>query len=787
MEKTDHSIEQTQRIVVDPSPTSTATVQIEENRKTVRIHLEEDAPASTPAPSSTIANFHALYAIQAKVGGGGMGVVYLAKERRLDRFVAVKRLNASANCDAGLRKRFLNEAHSVAALNHIHIVHVYALGEDEEGPYIVMEYVEGPSVTTGSRIVEGTARTPNPPLSLETQVAENGQYTLNEAVDLVIKLSKAIVYAHSYGVIHRDLKPSNILLDMAGEPKIVDFGLARRTDSDENKLTQPGEKLLSIGYGAPEQESDASVSDERADVYGLGGILFFAITGQNPRFFREQDIPITIREVLNKALATDREQRWSSAQEFLDALQAVQSRTRVEQPPAKTTWRCKWCDTINPVSIRFCSECGWDGVNQCPECGVDNIVGMQYCGRCGADIRVYESMQSLLSKMRLASQSVDFEKTISLASRAQGFDPAGPAGRTLLEEISRIHDQANRKMKRREQLKELIPMELKAENYERAKGFVEEYRKLSGDNLFYSEEYNQVSERIVQRDYKRAHRAFRTGDTNQALTICENILRSVSPENTQFLSLRQRILTRRILRRFFTSLFVLFLLGLLYLAAFPITLSTLAPKRANQTLATFFQPAKRLYLTQKIPYADLLLAYAKQVKCSREQIEELGRPALHPESHSVTSGEFASVEPKELTLLLRQYKDDLDAIHLDYAKKIEEWPNLYLKDLEKLSNERRMAGDYTGYNAAIEEWERYEQERIWKPADEANVDLTALQNVHIELTSKYRNERDKAVSTLRTKTIQAMQGMLSQFTKENNLAAAKIVNDELKHLTEVEK
>ena len=268
------------------------------------------APATGTAEGVPLSS---LYAIQSKIGGGGMGVVYLAKDLKLGRYVALKRLNAQSNANAGLRKRFLNEARAVAALNHIHIVHIYALGEDADGPYIAMEYVSGPAATTGSRQLSGDPALPHAPVSLDRQVAENGQYTVNEAVDLLVKITKAVAYAHANGVIHRDLKPSNILLDETGEPKIVDFGLAHLKASDASKLTVPGEKLLSLGYGAPEQETDASVSDERADIYGLGGILYFAITGQNPRYFREQDIPASLREALTKALATDREQRWPSA------------------------------------------------------------------------------------------------------------------------------------------------------------------------------------------------------------------------------------------------------------------------------------------------------------------------------------------------------------------------------------------------------------------------------------------------------------------------------------------
>lgn len=758
------------------------TVRIPEEKATVAIG---GSVADGMRRSSDGADFHSLYAIQAKVGGGGMGVVYLAKDLKLGRFVAVKRLNATANCDAALRKRFLNEAHSVAALNHIHIVHIYSLGEDNEGPYIAMEYVEGPSAASGSRKLDGTTHAPNAPLSLEEQVAENGQYTLNEALDLVIKITKAIAYAHACGVIHRDLKPSNILLDTAGEPKIVDFGLARRAGSGESKLTGPGEKLLSIGYGAPEQESDASISDERADVYGLGGILFFAITGQNPRYFREQDIPVTIREILVKALATDREQRWPTAQSFLQALQAVQSRTRIEQPPAKTTWRCKWCDTINPVTIRFCSECGWDGIVQCPECGAENIVGMQFCGKCGADVRVYESMRSLATKMHAASDADEYEKAISLSSRAQGFDPSGPSGRSLLQEIHDLGEQAKRQISRREQLKETIPMELKAENFERAKKFIEEFRKLSGNSVFYSEEYNSIPDHIVRRDFRRACRAYRNGEFDHALDICDNILATVSPENPEILALRNRIMMRRYVRNAFRGVAVALLVFLAYVAAFPPFAASRRQKSISRFSAAFFLPAQKLYLAAWDSCGGVLGAYASKCGCAKAEIESateiVGTP--QPEAPLPTAG----AEPKALTDLLAEHSASLAKIEDEYSRKVSEWPAKYIEDLEKMSNERRVAGDFAGYNAAIEELERFERDRDWKHVDEAHKALSDLQDRHVELSARYKKERDDAIAALNKRDISAMQNLLSKFTKENDIAAARAVNNELMKLTGAEK
>ena len=153
----------TRRINIPPS---SRTLQPAEpaDKHTVRL---PETPASDdgapPSPEHRLDDLYSLYAIQSKIGDGGMGIVYLAKDRRLGRFVAIKRLNHQAQEIASLRSRFLHEARAVAILNHIHIVHIYALGEDSEGPYIVMEYVPGPADAAGSH-PPGRSH-PTPPVS----------------------------------------------------------------------------------------------------------------------------------------------------------------------------------------------------------------------------------------------------------------------------------------------------------------------------------------------------------------------------------------------------------------------------------------------------------------------------------------------------------------------------------------------------------------------------------------------------------------------------------------------
>lgn len=728
------------------------------------------APATGTAEGVPLSS---LYAIQSKIGGGGMGVVYLAKDLKLGRYVALKRLNAQSNANAGLRKRFLNEARAVAALNHIYIVHIYALGEDADGPYIAMEYVSGPAATTGSRQLSGDPALPHAPVSLDRQVAENGQYTVNEAVDLLVKITKAVAYAHANGVIHRDLKPSNILLDETGEPKIVDFGLAHLKASDASKLTVPGEKLLSLGYGAPEQETDASVSDERADIYGLGGILYFAITGQNPRYFREQDIPASLREALTKALATDREQRWPSANAFLEALIAVQSRTKVEPSPAKTTWRCKWCDTVNPVTIRFCSECGWDGTEACPECGNENFVGMQYCGKCGADLRVYESMSSLAAKMRAAVDGDEYEKALMLATRAQGFDPAGPSGRAIEKDIAQLRDHARKQLARRDQLKDIIPMEIRAENYERAKGFIDEYRKLSGNAQFFSEEYASLSGLIVKRDLKRARRAMKDHDFSFALQLCDDLLATVAPEDRACLALRRRIVARRLVKRTLHTVGAALLLGAAYLFALPAVVRSRQPRPLSHAASLFFRPAALLY-SADTPFSRALTWYGG--------LYGVADVASHLDA-SVT--EPVVVEPLKLAEMRDAYFAQLAEINRSGAEYDRAWREQYVAGMKDLERRQIEAGNYHEWQFVDAELKQFAASgTIGASVAGEPADLRDLKQKYLGAAEGIVAARAKNKIAATKKYLNGLSEILSAYTREGDMEAAALVDAELRRASD---
>ncbi len=201
------------------------------------------------------------YEILEELGRGGMGVVYKARQLRLNRLVALKMILAGEYAETDAVERFLSEAEIVARLRHPNIVQIHAIGDSDGRPYVELEYVEGGSL--GLRL-DGT---PWPPRA---------------AARLVESLASALAEAHRMGIVHRDLKPANILMTDDGTPKITDFGLAKADDKDLG-LTKTNSILGSPSYMAPEQaEGGAKNVGPAADIYALGANLYELLTGRPP-------------------------------------------------------------------------------------------------------------------------------------------------------------------------------------------------------------------------------------------------------------------------------------------------------------------------------------------------------------------------------------------------------------------------------------------------------------------------------------------------------------------------
>lgn len=256
------------------------------------------------------------YEIVAELGRGGMGVVYKGYEPSLSRYVAIKELNASLTSNPQVVERFLREARSMAMLNDPHIIQIYSIGQQNDQPFFVMEFVDG--------------------ACLSDVIAREGHLLVGDALKIVQQTAQGLAVAHARGVIHRDIKPANLMISVRGQIKIADFGIALASHGIDSKLTGAGEFVGTPGYLSPEIVQGQTI-DARSDVFSLGVVLFEMLTGRTPFSVEsvyklvlevvQSDIP-DVREInadidpgvaaiLAKMLMKDPDKRYQSMRELL--------------------------------------------------------------------------------------------------------------------------------------------------------------------------------------------------------------------------------------------------------------------------------------------------------------------------------------------------------------------------------------------------------------------------------------------------------------------------------------
>lgn len=257
------------------------------------------------------------------LGEGGMAVVYRAYDERLQVYRAVKVLSSVYGASSTLQERFLKEARTMARIQHPNIVSVHDMGSDGGRSFMVMEVVEGGSLTDW--------------------LTRHGPMPARLAIEALLPILAALEAAHEAGVVHRDIKPQNILITGTGKPKITDFGIARVTDEDK-PLTRTGSVMGTWGYMAPEQRMNAKQVDSRADLYGVGATLFTLLLNELPvdLFVNEIDgavlerVDPLVRPILRRATRYRPEDRYQSAAEMAGAFAEVLALlppTTEETPP----------------------------------------------------------------------------------------------------------------------------------------------------------------------------------------------------------------------------------------------------------------------------------------------------------------------------------------------------------------------------------------------------------------------------------------------------------------------
>ncbi|HLO01337.1 MAG TPA: protein kinase, partial [Pyrinomonadaceae bacterium] len=273
------------------------------------------------------------YEIINQIGFGGMGEVYLARDKKLDRTVAIKILNEEFSQDESNLQRFVSEAKAASALNHPNILTIYEFGEAEDARFIVSEYIEGKTLR---------------------EIIRESRLRLPEILDISIQITGALSAAHKAHLVHRDIKPENIMIRPDGYVKVLDFGLAKLIEQKNKSilsleeptvrknLTAKGVIVGTVNYMSPEQAKGEWV-DGRTDIFSLGGLIYEMLAGKPPfeggnaietigsilnkepapLSRQTPEVPHEVERIINKTLRKDREERYQTAKDLLVDLKAV--------------------------------------------------------------------------------------------------------------------------------------------------------------------------------------------------------------------------------------------------------------------------------------------------------------------------------------------------------------------------------------------------------------------------------------------------------------------------------
>ena len=299
---------------------------------------------SSADPAPTLDEPFGHYVLHRELARGGMGVVYRARDTRLNRWVAIKMILLGAGASDQLIKRFYGEAQAAGGLDHPNIVPIYDVGQIDDQHYFAMALVDGDSLGDWLRNHEPNRR---------------------EIAEVMHQIAGAVQYAHEHGIVHRDLKPGNVLVDRGGTPRVTDFGLAKTLSDRDNEITSSGQILGTPSYMPPEQaRGDLDQIGPTSDVYALGAVLYFLLTGVPP--FRDPRVTETLRQVMSeppksprainasvdrdleticlKCLEKFPEQRYATAADVADELQRYLDREPILARPIGPARRVgRWC------------------------------------------------------------------------------------------------------------------------------------------------------------------------------------------------------------------------------------------------------------------------------------------------------------------------------------------------------------------------------------------------------------------------------------------------------------
>ena len=475
---TDEPIED--EILSDPdqtrfhTPAGDATsVSTDNDETSVGAAVETDEQASPKLPVL------GDYVLLGKIGAGGMGKVFKARHRRMDRIVALKVLPPNMMKHPEAIQRFRQEVKAAAQLFHPNIVTAFDAGEQSGVHFLVMEFVDGHA--------------------LSAIVKEHGPFNLEKAMEYIQQASVGLQYAHERGMVHRDIKPSNLMLDVDGEIKLLDMGTARIGNQPEEELTKSGVIMGTINYMSPEQAKDPHAVDHRCDIYSLGCTFYYLLTGK-PLYDGDmiqtlmahankpipsvsaanQQIPTWVDTVLSNMLAKNPDQRYSSLLEFRNELQELATNDDGQTSSfSEELYRANLTQSY-PVGVDFGTEsCQISWVNSNGNCQA--VLDGDGDARTPSTVLVIDAMDTAIGKTavkrsgeNLASVGEEIKRYIGRAKYpsligGQNYPPSVLAG--LL--IAKLASDAQRVVGRCKQLVLAVPTHFGAVRREQMQHAVE--------------------------------------------------------------------------------------------------------------------------------------------------------------------------------------------------------------------------------------------------------------------------------------------------------------------------
>jgi serine/threonine-protein kinase len=376
------------------------------------------------------------YELLEEIARGGMGVVYRARQRSLDRVVALKMIGSGELATAAEVQRFQAEAEAAASLDHPHIVPLYEIGAHQGRHYFTMKLIEGPSLAQALA---------------QDLWSVAGKDTPRQAAALLAQVARAVHHAHQHGVLHRDLKPANILLDRQGEPHVTDFGLAKRLDVD-GRLTQSGALVGTPNYLAPEQAVSARRLTTAADIWSLGTILYELLTGRPP--FAGASVLETLEQVCQreptpprqlqprlprdleticlKCLQKEPDQRYASAAALADDLERFLRGDAVQACPPSAWYRLRKFARRHKVGLAVAA------LVLVVVVVLAAGIGWNVRDRAARDAALGSEVNRALTEAEQLQEQARWPEALAAARRAQGLLATGTGHEALRQRVGEL-------------------------------------------------------------------------------------------------------------------------------------------------------------------------------------------------------------------------------------------------------------------------------------------------------------------------------------------------------------